>query len=401
MIRRLLTLAVASAAGVLAVTATVTAQPVPRFATPTTSTSSTDAFSVIVAPTSTTTTTTTPVIAAAATTTAPLIATPTTPRSTTTTSPHLAAATSTPTSSPQLAAPTTTSPEDEVILGVIDTSGAVPDGLDLAAVPGAPEAPASGGGDGPVFSAGMTCLNQCIKSGVMYPRGFGALLVVETHVAARVFLSVLDSDNDLVGTTTSADMVSEFSFALDHLDPGETYFVTVAATDDHDDTAHAYGEFQTLSERTVTLHVGSPAIFGGPTNIIATDVDLKVADLGWRRVHPPEELVYYSLPRHLGLGVFVFRQWETSQSTYCEGSDLGDFGPNDDNQYGDTDGGCGTWNTAWLGEVDTDAIPAGRSHWTEVEIARALETGDGVPPDGAGPRYFDFSLWVTLTVEYA
>ena len=216
-----------------------------------------------------------------------------------------------------------------------------------------------------------------------------------------MFLSVLDADNDLVGTTTSTDMETEFSFALDHLDPDETYFATVAATDEDDDTSHAYGEFKTLSERTVTLHVGSPAIFGGPTNIIATSVDLKVADLSWRPMHPPEELVYYSLPRLLGVGVFVFRQWETSQSTFCEGFELGDFGPDDANQYGDTDGGCGTWNTAWLGEVDIDAIPAGRSHWTEVEFARALETGDGVPPDGAGPRYFDFSLWVTLTVEYS
>jgi hypothetical protein len=320
---------------------------------------------------------------------------------TATTSPQLAAATTTTaTTSPQLAAPTTTTPDDKVVLGVIDESGAVPDGLDLSAVPGAPEAPTSGGSDGPVFSGGMTCLNQCIKSGVMYPRGFGALLVVETHVPARVFMSVLDADNDLVGHTTSEDMVSEFSFAIDHLVPGETYFATVAATDEHDDTSHAFGEFTTLSERTVTLHVGSPAIFGGPTNIVTTDVDLKVSDLTPRRVHPPEELVYYSLPRLLDLGVLVFRTWEVSQTTNCEGHFPTEFGPGD-NQYGNSDEGCGTWNSAWLHDLDTDAIPAGQSHWTEVEIARALETGDGVPPAGEGPRYFDFSLWVTLTIVYS
>jgi hypothetical protein len=35
-----------------------------------------------------------------------------------------------------------------------------------------------------------------------------------------------------------------------------------------------------------------------------------------------------------------------------------------------------------------------------VEISPSVGTGDGVPPAGAGPRYFDFSVVVTLTIEY-
>jgi hypothetical protein len=385
MIRRLFSLAVVTAVGMLTLTATGSEASTPRFATPTTSTTTSTTPAVIVTPTTTTTTT------------MPLEIVTSTTTTTTTWEPALAAATTTATTSPQLASPTTTTePDDDVTIGGIDPSGAVPDGLDLSAVPGDPAAPTAGDGHGPQFSAGMTCLNQCIKSGVAYPRGFGALLVVETHIPAEVFLSVLDADNESVGFTTSDDMVSEFSFALDHLEPGAEYFVVAAATDEHDDTAYAYGEFVTLSERSITVHVGSPVIFGGPTNITSTSVDLKVADLGWRSVDPPEELVYYSLPRFLDLGVYVERHWAHSQYTFCEG-----FTHGDDPHYGDSDSSCSTWNTAWLAEVDTDTFPAGQSWWTVVEIARALETGDGVPPEGAGPRYFDFALWITLSVEYS
>jgi hypothetical protein len=289
---------------------------------------------------------------------------------------------------------TTTEPAVDIVLGEIDTSGVVPDGLDLAAVPELPGAPANPTG-GPQFAAGFSCAYQCIESGVVYPRGFGALLVVELHVDADLFMSVLDADNNLVDLFNSEEMASRHELALDHLDPGGTYFVTLAATDENGDTAHAFGEFETLSERTITLWIGDPAVAGGPTNIVDTSVYLQVDELSWRQVDPPEELVYYSLPRYLDLDVFVDQVWAHSQSTFCESSS-----PDGEPTYGDNDHSCSTWNTARLNDVDTDAIPAGRSHWTEVEISPAVGTGDGVPPAGAGPRYFDFSVVVTLTIEY-
>jgi hypothetical protein len=192
-------------------------------------------------------------------------------------------------------------------------------------------------------------------------------------------------------------MVTEFSVAFDHLDPGQTYYVIVAATDENNDTSHAYGSFTTLSQRAVTISIGDPTVTGGPTNIVDTDVFLKVADLDFRSVVPPESLVYYSLPRHLDLALRLFRTWETSQSTFCEGID-----PEDAGMQGDSDAICGTWNTA-TADLDLDAIPAGRSRWTEVSITRTLQTptSDGALPPGHGdPRYFDFSATVTLTVDY-
>jgi hypothetical protein len=308
------------------------------------------------------------------------------------------------TTTPQLAAPTTTTvPDGEVILGEIDTSGEAPDGVDLSAFPDAPAGPTPTG-DGPQLSAGMTCFNQCIKSGVMYPRGFGALLVIETHVEARLFVAVvedLDSDGGEDGityanSTISNGRVTHFSWALDHLQPGQTYDVQVTATDENGDMAEAYGQFTTLSERTITLWIGDPVLHGGPTNIVNTWVALKVADLNWRWAPPSTEDVYYSLPRYLDLAVAVYGIWEHSQYTDCASFDAEPI-----STYGNSDAHCGTWNTRWLNDVDTDAIPVGRVHWTDVEISPPVSTGNGVPPPGEGPRYLDFSIVLTLTVEYS
>jgi hypothetical protein len=384
---------VLAAAGAIITPTTVVTHSAASFATPTTTTTTTTTttqLSIVVPPR-----TTTPNLA---------IPTTTTTTTTTTTAPPVIVAQPAPPTAPALATPTVPpEPGTDLPIGALEPGGGPPDGLDLSAFPDAPPAPTGGGGggDGPTFSAGMTCFNQCIKSGVAYPRGFGTLLVVETHVPARLWIGVADDDNDYVGHTTSDGLVTESSFAFDHLEPGHTYNVTVAATDENDDTSHAYGMFTTLSERTVTVGVGSPVYAGGPSNIIDDQVYLRVADLSWRLVHPPEDLVYYSVPRHLDLGVVADRTWAHSQSTFCEGWSPSPAYPEvGGHPYGDNDASCNTWNTASLVDLDTDAIPAGRSHWTEVEISRALSTGDGVPPDGAGPRYFDFSLWITVTVEY-
>ena len=173
-----------------------------------------------------------------------------------------------------------------------------------------------------------------------------------------------DGGYDFNDHASSDSMVTEFSWALDHLDPGQTYYVIVAATDENDDTAHAYGSFTTLSQRTITLSIGLPTISGGPSNIVDNYTFLKVADLDFRWVAPPENLVYYSLPRHLDLALQLFRGWETSQYTICEG-----FFPSLDHvPNGDSDSLCGTWNTAMLADVDIDAVPAG-----PIELDRGLD----------------------------
>jgi hypothetical protein len=77
------------------------------------------------------------------------------------------------------------------------------------------------------------------RPGVAYPRGFGALLVVETHVPADLMMTVVadgngdgDGDYEYHQYTYSPGAVTEFSWALDHLDPGRTYYDMVAATDE-------------------------------------------------------------------------------------------------------------------------------------------------------------------------
>ncbi len=124
-------------------------------------------------------------------------------------------------------------------------------GLSPAAIPGAPQAPPTPGDA--VLTAGLSCAYQCIASGVAY-RGFGAELEVETHVPARVMLIVVgdtddDGDYEYTEFTNRGGMVTRFDWALDHLDPGQTYLVTATATDDNDDTSYAFGEFTTLSEQ--------------------------------------------------------------------------------------------------------------------------------------------------------
>lgn len=402
---RRLHLAVLAAVGISALPATAIAQRAPSFATPTT----------------TTTTTTTPGFVSATTTTSPVIVNP----ATTTTRPGLVTPTTTATTPPGLVTPTTTTTLPVIVnpattvavddlaqpiapghdgvgadvpLGVIDISGDIPEDVDLTTFPGAPEGPTPVG-DGPTFTAGLSCAYQCIRSGVAYPRGFGALLVVETHVPAQIFISVVDADSDPVGFTNSPGMATEFSFALDHLEPGRTYLAMAAATDENGDTSYAWGEFFTLSQRTVEITIGSPTVSGGPTNIVDTDVWLRTADLDFLLVAVEDTIVYYSLPRHTDLGLFVFRTWATSQSTICEGVIApGALGP-----QGDDDGLCGCWNSASL-EIDLDVVPAGETSWTSATIDAPFSSAAGGDPlpDGYGdPRFFHFSAPVTVGVSYS
>ena len=392
------------AAGVSTLPATASAQDPPSFATPTTSTTTTTT-PVIVAPTTTTSTTTTTTVAP------PVIVTPTT---TTTTTPVIVTPSTSTTAPPVLVTPTTTTAIDDLVqptvapdgdgadtpIGTIDPGGAIPDDLDITAFPDSPGAPTPAG-DAPTFAAGFSCAYQCIKSGVAYPRGFGALLVVETHVPARLLMTVIDDDDNLVDHVYSDGPVTDFSWALDHLDPGQTYFAMVAATDENDDTAYAYGRFVTLSERTVSVTIGDVSVEGGPQNVVDTDVYLAVDDFGFWTVETGSDVssVYADRGRHIDLALVTFRTWETSQSTLCEG-----FSPEGMPAQGDSDEMCGSWNSATLGNVDLDAIPAGADRWTSVAVGATFNTSagdDALPADYGDPRFFHFSAPVTLEVSYS
>jgi hypothetical protein len=294
-------------------------------------------------------------------------------------------------------------PEPDVTIGAIDPGGEIPDGFDLTAFPDGLPAPTPDVTGDLQLTADPTCATQCIRSGVAYPRGFGALLVVETWVPAAIVLVVnADTDDDgsvdFAETLSSVDRVTEYRPALDHLTPGVRYVVYVSATDENLDTAHAYGEFTTLSQRTVEISIDAPAISYGPTNVVDTDVSLKVADLDFDSLALPADLVYYSLPRELDLALFVFRTWETSQYTLCEGLPDPDLAP----PQGHNDDMCGAWNTASADDIDLDPIPAAAS-WTSVTMSTELASwGDGaIPGQPSDPRYFHVSTAVTIRVDYS
>ena len=389
--------AVLVAACVCTLPATVLAQRSPSFVTPTTTTTTTVA-PVLVTPT---TTTVAPVIVTPTTTTvAPGVVTPTT----TTVAPGVVTPTTpappvvvTPTTPPGLddLVQATVAPDgdgSDVALGAIDTSGAVPDGLDLTAFPGAPEAPTPAA-DGPTLTAGLSCAYQCIESGVAYARGFGALLIVETHVPARLFMSVVDADNDFVDSMNSTGVQTGFLWALDHLEPGQTYYAIVVATDENDDSSYAYGQFTTLSERTVHVTIGDATIEGGPQYNHGVYFDLEVDDEFSTSFTP----TLPDVDRHLDLRLWVRLYYD---GNLCE-SWTGPGGPGGLQGYSEDH--CVVWNSALLDNIDLDAIPgAGQGTWTDTTVQETFTTGSsgGALPD-AGVFFIHFSAPLTLYVTYS
>jgi hypothetical protein len=376
--------AVLVAACVCTLPATVLAQRSPSFVTPTTTTTTTVA-PVIVTPT---TTTVAPVVVTPTTTTAaPVVVTPTTP------APPVIV---TPTTPPGLddLMQATVAPDgagSDVALGAFDTSGAVPDGLDLTAFPGAPEAPTPAA-DGPTLTAGLSCAYQCIESGVAYARGFGALLIVETHVPARLFMSVVDADGDLVDSMNSTGVQTGFLWALDHLEPGQTYYAIVVATDENDDSSYAYGQFTTLSERTVHVTIGDVTIEGGPQYNDGVYFDLEVDGELSTSFTP----TLPDVDRHLDLRLWVKLYYD---GNLCESWS----GPDGWGLQGYSEDHCVVWNSALLDNIDLDAIPgAGQGTWTDTTVHETFTTGSsgGALPD-AGVFFIHFSAPLTLYVTYS
>lgn len=309
-------------------------------------------------------------------------------------------------------------PEPTHPLGEIEPGSLVPEGLDIAVFPGAPDEPPTTAISGPnTISAGPDCAYQCISSGVAYPRGFGAELVVETKVPADVFMSVIadtngDGEYDFAAAEWSPGKVTEFSWPLDHLEPGQLYYAMATATDEYNDTSYAWGEFTTLSTRTVEIRVNSAEIDGGPGNISGTfallraagegygavyhedthSIDMPVYDFGtWRR--------YDDVDQNIDVDLYVVRRWDAD---ICEA-----FWPSytETPQGHDTDS-CAAWNTA-SATIDLDEIPAGGSRWRSVAFDATLHTPTGAGtgqalPNGYGdPYHFHVTAPMTVNVIYS
>lgn len=287
-------------------------------------------------------------------------------------------------------------------IGDLDDQRPVPAGLDLVAPPQQTGAPNDHGGP-TGLAVEPSCSHQCISRGVAYPRGFGAELIVETTVPATLFLTVV-ADLDGNGSyedlhvESTPDAVTEHTWALDHLEPGQTYHVMAAATDDDDHTAYVWGEFTTLSQRDVVAVLGDGQIVGGPDDITSTSWHLAL-DGPLTDVTPGDQgiLIYRDLPRTVDIDFWVLRNWDDD---ICQAWVFDGAPP-----QGHSAASCQTWSSARLDAVDLDTIPAGASRWTETSVALSLHppsgAGDALPPGHGDPYHFTFEVPLTLSVLYS
>jgi len=292
-----------------------------------------------------------------------------------------------------------TDPADPI--GDLDDDRPVPAGFDFTAPPKKPGSPTLGGPTG--LAVEPSCSHQCITKGVAYPRGFGVELIVETSVPAQLFITAIaDLDGDGEYEDLHADstgfLVTTRTWVIDHLEPGQTYYVMAAATDEHQHTAHVWGEFTTLSQRDVFVELGNGEIVGGPGNISATDWFLGL-DGPLANVTPGQQgiLLYDDLPRHVDLDFWVARSWDGNVCEVWNAPDAAAQGHSSD--------ACVAWNSTSVNDVDLDQAPAGKTRWTETSVSLSLHPptgeGDALPPGYGDPYYFFFEVPVTLHVSYS
>lgn len=286
------------------------------------------------------------------------------------------------------------SADPDVPIGDVAAAGHAPEGIGFASFPGASNAPAPTQHDGPSgYAVAPGCHTQCITSGLAFPRGFGAEMVIETSVPATVFVSVIaDIDGDGAyeygATTTGDDPSTEFRWALDHLAPGREHLVVVAATDEHEETAHAYGSFTTLSTRTAFVSVAGVDFAHAPANAELTEL--------WARVDGGLDLVYANgflamspaehAHRHVEL-VFTARQrWgggcATDPVAIASLPLAGVHHPS-----------CSVWTSGWTDSFDLDTPPDLTSRWTTSEVPVRVESPVG--------QYGTFRLRADLVVHVA
>jgi hypothetical protein len=286
-------------------------------------------------------------------------------------------------------------------IGGVDVTGLLPEGLDLTAIPEAPDSPTPLHAGPGSLSAGPGCAYQCIASGVAYPRGFGAELVVTTKVKADLFMTVVadldgDGEYEYHDYDYSDPNVTEHSWSLDHLEPGQTYYAMVAATDEHGDTSHAFGEFTTLSTRTVHVVVDEVEVFGGPQNLESTGLYLRLDDDDHESYELGGWMEVADVDRHVDVDLMVARFWEASVCEPFWESMM-------DVPQGDSDDSCLSWNTA-SATIDLDHIPTAAS-WTSVSFDATLQTptgeGGALPPGYGDPRYFNVLADARIVVVYS
>lgn len=293
-----------------------------------------------------------------------------------------------------------TGPTD--LLGELDDDDPVPGPLDLVAdIPAPQPKPNPGIGKGPgSLQAAPSCAHQCIAVGTAHPRGFGALLHLETTVPVEFFVSVIaDDDESDYHVDTTLGGLTAHDWAIDHLRPGTLYHAMAAATDAQGHTSYVWGSFTTLSTRTVDIQIGSIPITGGPggiedtTNYLRFEGDLQ--DVTWDQ---QPDLHHVGVDRYAAIEFWISRYWG---GKVCEGWSIYDGLP----ANGHDAASCLAWNSVSASGIDLDTIPQGKDRWTQTSVSMVLDTqapnGNALPPGYGDPFWFAFKVPITLHVTYS
>lgn len=257
------------------------------------------------------------------------------------------------------------------------------------------QASPSQGGPGSL-SASDGCASNCITRGTAHPRGFGALLVLQSNTDADWFISVMGPAG--FSEFYSSDWeTSQVMWGLDHLEPGATYDVLATATDSAENTSYAWGSFTTLSQRNVSFSFGELGVQGGPEKVKST-----LRYFGWDgsplvNVTPGEGgiLLPEEADRWIDLELWILLTWDAD---LCQVWGMNENTPD----YGVSEVSCLTWNSVRTEPVDLDEKPAGANHWTSTDVSMVLhpDYATGALPADFGSLYFEFQIPINLHVTY-
>lgn len=293
-------------------------------------------------------------------------------------------------------------PGDEQPLGVLDLDpdtvgrsprppGSAVASTDLAVTPNRGSQIDVVDGD---MKAGPGCSIQCITSGVAYPRGVNAEVVLHTDTPATVILIVWNDDGYHHYTNSTPHQVTEFSASLGDLDPGTTYRVLASATDAAGYESQAYGEFTTLRRNvsvsysyvevpspTALTHLDTHIRLDGVwiTSQFGDEVDGAVGHLGFHN----EQVM--DAPRQLDL---TFQVARPSQGSACEPAAW--YFPRVDGGHGEVAAACRVFATSQQTAIDLDDRPADATSWIQhtLELERSSDLG------------LAFSIPVVVVVNY-
>jgi hypothetical protein len=284
----------------------------------------------------------------------------------------------------------------------------------------APDLPIKAAGVGTYanIKAWAGCAVQCITSGIVHSRGFGAELQVITDTDAVIVIGVTDPGTGVTSYQQSTQRVKHFSATFTDLKPETTYTTKAAATDAAGRVSLASGTFTTEDvDRTLKITFSPIELIEHPSVpddaqvrifVRVNDVFLDhsawiigIAPLTEMRQHLDLEVwVVYthypgvkSFPNPGGVPVGACTQPPESPPIYL----LPD---------GDGSDRCRTWASAVVHGVDLDEAPtAGTGSHTLHRTLRRFagpSEGDSLPPGyGASSPPFQMRVPVALEVTYS